>query len=164
MAKGSKDIYDTYLGMTTSPIPYNLFKEILVKFNEGVSELLLEGEAFPMGYKLSDLQIVRKVRNPQKTQIDWGESYKEKKRLEAEEKPLYDKETGKGEPWLIYHMGRDYYQFYWSKKFCTVPNKMAYRFNATRGVKGNKTKLTELIGRDPLVSIRFKTYRDGHIS
>ena len=39
-----------------------------------------------------------------------------------------------------------------------IKNKTAYRFDATRGVKGNKEKLIALLQSDDMAYLRFKKY------
>ena len=53
----------------------------------------------------------------------------------------------------------DYYKYYWRKGKCAVPNKSVYRFDATRGIKGNKEKLTKVLQSDELAYLKFKKYK-----
>ena len=41
---------------------------------------------------------------------------------------------------------------------CKIKNKSVYRFDATRGVKGNKEKLINLLKEDDLAYLNFKKY------
>ena len=69
---------------------------------------------------------------------------------------LYDKETGEGTKWQIYYTDDYYFKYYWNKGKCRVPNKSVYKFTATRGLKGNKEKLTKLLKSDDLAYLKFK--------
>ena len=109
-----------------------------------------------MGNNLSTLSIVRKDRDPRSPRIDWGESNKYKKELLKEGKDLYNSETGKGIKWHIYHTDSFYCKYYWRKGKCKVSNKSVYRFDATRGIKGNKEKLIYLLKNDELAYLKFK--------
>ena len=71
-------------------------------------------------------------------------------------KKLYSADTDSGEKWHIYHTDRFYCKFYWRKGKCSVPNKSVYRFDATRGIKGNKEKLINLLKTDELAYLKFK--------
>ena len=110
-----------------------------------------------MGNNLSTLSIRRIERNPSKPTIDWWESNKYKQELLAEGKRLYDAESGEGEKWFIYYTDPGT-QIHWQKSRCKLANKTAYRFTPTRGIKGNKEKLTALLKSDDLAYLRFKKH------
>ncbi len=137
-------------------IPKSLFVDICAEFNMGIIQYLLEGKELNMGHNLSTLSIVRKDRDPRNPRIDWGESNKYKAELLAEDKELYNNETGKGAKWHIYYTDGEYLKYYWRKGKCKVKNKSVYRFDATRGVKGNKGKLIELMKEDDLAYLKFR--------
>jgi len=109
-----------------------------------------------MGQNLSTLSIVRKDRDPRSPRLNWGESNKYKKELLFKGEKLYDSKTGEGTKWHIYHTDEFYCKFYWRKGKCLIPNKSVYRFDATRGVKGNKEKLVNLLKTDELAYLNFK--------
>ena len=71
---------------------------------------------------------------------------------------LYNSETGKGVKWHIYHTDEFYCKYYWRKGKCKIPNKSVYRFDTTRGVKGNKEKLIHLLKEDDLAYLKFKKH------
>lgn len=71
---------------------------------------------------------------------------------------LYDANTGDGVRWHVYYTDEYYCKYYWYKGRCKVKNKSVYRFDATRGVKGNKEKLTRLLKEDDLAYLRFKKH------
>ena len=118
-----------------------------------IIDYLLDGKEFKMGNNLSTLAIVRMNRDPRIPAIDWGESNKYKDELLENGELLFNKETGEGIKWHIYYTDGEYLKYYWRKGKCTVKNKSVYRFDATRGLKGNKGKLREL---DELDYLKFK--------
>lgn len=154
-AKGSKEIYAMYCSTTKAPVAYNIFKEILSKYNRGMADHILDGGILHMGNNLSSIQVVRRSRDPRSPRINWGASFKTKAKLESEGKELFDKETGEGEEWLIYFTDTEYCRFKWFKSRCMVKNKSVYSFVATRGKDGNKEKLTALMNNDDLAYLKF---------
>ena len=111
---------------------------------------ILEGNILDMGNNLSTLSVIRKERDPRNPKVDWGESNKYKQELLDANEQLYNAETDKGTKWHIYYTDGYYCKFYWRKGRCRVPNKSVYRFDATRGIKGNKEKLVTLLKTDDL--------------
>ena len=152
-------IYNNYASEIESPVDKHLFKDICSEFNMLAIDYILEGKEFNMGYNLSTLSIVRMKRDPRAPRVDWSESNKYKAELQMFGKKLYDKETGEGTKWQIYFTDEDYYKYYWRKGKCAVPNKSVYRFDATRGIKGNKEKLTKVLQSDELAYLKFKKYK-----
>ena len=150
------DVYTNYKEEYNDTIEKQVFKNICQEFNLLIIEYILEGKVFNMGQNLSTLSIVRKDRDPRSPRIDWGESNKYKKELLSEGKELYDSETGTGTKWHIYHTDEFYCKFYWRKSKCVIPNKSVYRFDATRGIKGNKEKLVNLLKTNDLAYLKFK--------
>ena len=144
-----KNVYSSYSTSVEEPISKKLFKEICERFNMEVIEGILEGSVFNMKNNLSNLSIRRIERNPSKPTIDWWESNKYKQELLAEGKTLFSEDDPEGSKWFIYH---------WEKHKCKIPNKTAYRFTPTRGVKGNKEKLTKLLKEDELAYLKFKKH------
>jgi len=155
------NIYKSYREETDNPLDKKVFKELCEKFNIMVVEnILLEGKFFNMRYNLSNLSVRIIERNPSAPTIDWWESNKYKQELLAQGKQLYDAETDTGEKWFIYYTDPWYCKYHWEKKKCKIPNKTAYRFTPTRGLKGNKEKLTRLIKEDELAYLKFKKHGD----
>ncbi len=151
------NIYEDY-NSNIEAIDKNLFKELCFDFNEMIIDMLLEGGEFNMGNNLSTISILRMDRNPQRKVIDWVESNKYKAELVKNKIKLYDDSTGEGTKWHIYYTDDYYCKYYWYKGRCKVKNKSVYRFDASRGIKGNKEKLTRLLQNDDLAYLRFKKH------
>ena len=149
------DIYNNYV-KDYSDIEKSLFTDICHEFNMMIIDYILEGKEFNMGNNLSTLSIIRRDRDPRSPRLDWGESNKYKKQLLEEGQLLYNAETGKGVKWHIYHTDEFYCKYYWRKGKCKIKNKSVYRFDATRGIKGNKEKLINLLKTDDLAYLKFK--------
>tara|TARA_B100000963_G_scaffold357900_1_gene381170 strand:- start:7895 stop:8377 length:483 start_codon:yes stop_codon:yes gene_type:complete len=153
-----KNIYKDYNEHVEDPIESRLFKQLCEEFNMLVVDEMLEGREFKMGNNLSTLSVRRIERNPMRPTIDWWESNKYKQELISQGIPLYDSETGKGAKWFIYYTDPWYCKYHWQKSKCKISNKTAYRFTPTRGTKGNKEKLTNLLKVDELAYLRFKKH------
>ena len=153
-----KDIHKHYVKHVEDPIETRLFRQICEEFNMHIVDYILEGGEFSMGSNLSTLSIRRIERNPSKPTIDWWESNKYKQELLAQVKELFDASTGEGEKWFIYYTDPWYCKYHWQKSRCKISNKSAYRFTPTRGLKGNKEKLTKLLKDDDLAYLRFKKH------
>jgi|TARA_R110002073_G_scaffold3481_2_gene23194 hypothetical protein len=152
-----KDIHASYENYYEE-INKSLFTAICHEFNMLILDYILDGKSFNMGNNLSSLSIIRRERDPRSPRIDWGESNKYKKELLEEDQDLYDNITGKGVKWHIYHTDSFYCKYYWNKGKCKVKNKSVYRFDATRGIKGNKEKLINLLKEDDLAYLKFKKH------
>lgn len=152
-----QNIYKDYV-MEYGDIDKVLFKNVCEEFNIMIMDSILDGKEFNMGNNLSSLSIIRRDRDPRSPRIDWGESNKYKKELLEEDQNLYNQETGEGVKWYIYHTDEFYCKYYWRKGKCKVTNKSVYRFDATRGLKGNKDKLIALLKNDDLAYLKFKNY------
>ena len=151
-----KDIYIDYQKEYFDVIDKTTYTDIIHQFNMMIMDYILDGKEFNMGNNLSTLSIVRRDRDPRSPRIDWGESNKYKKELLEEGQNLYDPETDTGVKWHIYYTDEFYCKYYWRKGKCKVPNKSVYRFDATRGIKGNKEKLIALLKEDDLAYLKFK--------
>jgi hypothetical protein len=144
------DIYRWYRAQGGT-LPKALFKNICQDFNIHImNHIIYDHGTFDMGSNLSTINILRIKRNHNKPQVNWNESNKLKQQLLDEGKELYDPETGEGEEWLVYHTDPWYCRFYWKKFYAKVKNKSAYSFRATRGKKGNKTKLKDFLRANSL--------------
>ena len=149
------DIHEQYI-VENGDVDKKVFRQICESFNMEVMDSILDGETFNMGHNLSTLSVVRKERDPRNPKVDWGESNKYKQELVEQGDELYNVLTGKGTKWHIYYTDSYYCKFYWRKGKCRIPNKSVYRFDATRGVKGNKEKLINLLKTDDLAYLKFK--------
>lgn len=151
-----RDVYKVYAAEVSKPVDSLTFRDICSDFNIGIMDYILEGKEFNLGSNLSSISVTRQDRDPRNPRIDWGESNKYRKELLEEGKEIYDAPTGKGESWFIYHTDPFYCKFYWNKGKCKIKNKSVYRFDATRGIKGNKEKLIKLLKTDELAYLKFK--------
>ena len=155
MIHNLKEIYEDYC-KTNGEISKSLFTTICQEFNIFIVDYILAGKEFNMGSNLSTLSITRRDRDPRSPRIDWGESNKYKKELLAQDKQIYDSIDNTGIKWHIYHTDNFYCKYYWRKGKCKIKNKSVYRFDASRGIKGNKEKLIHLLKTDDLAYLNFK--------
>jgi hypothetical protein len=151
-----KDIYKDYIKDSKNSVDKSIYNSIVQEFNIMIVDYILEGKEFNMGNNLSTLSIIRRDRDPRSPRLDWGESNKYKKELLDKGESLYNAETGEGVKWHIYHTDEYYCKYYWRKGKCKIPNKSVYRFDATRGLKGNKERLIYLLKEDDLAYLKFK--------
>jgi hypothetical protein len=151
-------IYKHYQETAEEKIEFEIFSDICSEFNIAIFESLLDGYEFNMQNNLGTLSVRRVERDPRSMTVDWLETNKYKKELQDEGVELFDSATGKGEKWHIYYTDKYYCKYHWTKHKAKVANKTAYRFDASRGLKGNKEKLTSLLKRDDIAYLRFKKY------
>jgi hypothetical protein len=150
------DIYLDYL-KSGGTVSKSTFKNIIADFNiHAMNAIIYEAKVLDMKCGLSSISIKQIKRNFNNPVVDWFESNKYKRQLLKEGKELYNEETGKGVKWLIYFTDDKYCRFYWSKKFVKLKNKMVYRFEPTRGVKGNKEKLIQHLKENELNILKYK--------
>ena len=154
-----RHICEDYKREVPNPVPTATFKNVCGDFNIMIMDHILEGKEFNMGYNIASLSIIRMERDPRAPRVDWSESNKYREELKELGEVLYDSETGKGTKWQIYFTDKYYYKYYWRKGKCAVPNKSVYRFDATRGLKGNKEKLTKMLQQDELAYLKFKKHK-----
>tara|TARA_R100001594_G_scaffold119470_1_gene154927 strand:- start:39 stop:509 length:471 start_codon:yes stop_codon:yes gene_type:complete len=151
------DIYNSYIE-EHDYIDKEIFSDICHTFNIGIMDYILSGKEFNMGNNLSTLSIIRRDRDPRSPRINWGESNKYKKELLKAGEDLYDSITELGKKWYIYHTDEYYCRYYWRKGKCKIPNKSVYKFEPTRGLKGNKEKLIRLLKEDELAYLQFRKH------
>jgi hypothetical protein len=150
-----KDVFNFYKEQGGT-LDYKLFREVTVRFNSAVmDQMIYDGRTLDMGSGLSTLSVVKSDIDYARQRINWGESHKLKAKLEAEGKPLFSNENPEGHKWLVYYTFDSFIHFYWCKSRCRVDNKKVYRFNATRGETGNKTKLKAHLNANPLAHTRY---------
>lgn len=150
------DAYQEYL-LHGGTVDIETYMLIVEEFNCEVMDLVItQGVRFEMGSNLSGLSILRIPINNKKPPVDWKASNENKAKLIAEGRIPKNEHNPNGENWLIFITEVDHYmRFYWNKKACTIPGYSAYRFDATRGAKGNKTKLTQLLKTDPFAEFNY---------
>lgn len=139
-------MYEGYKG----PHSKETFKKVCKEFNKQVIEFLIEGYSFELGHHLASFKIVRCERSFKKPRVNWGESNKLKAKLLEEGKQLYDSKTGEGEQWIVFFTDDFFCKVHWEKYRCKVPNKSAYEFVPSRGLKGLSTKLKEHLNKHEL--------------
>lgn len=157
-----KAIHKDYNKKVEEQISFETFSDICSEFNLAIVETLLDGHEFNMQNNLGTLSIKRVDRDPRNLSVDWAETNKYKKELIDKGVKLYDSLTGEGEKWQIYYTDKFYCKYHWAKTKCTVKNKMAYRFDPTRGLKGNKEKLTALLKNNDIAYLRFKKHKTSY--
>jgi len=159
MPRGRKEMYQLFCKENGEHvITYNVFVELICKFNKNVTQLLLEGKVFNMKHNMSTLSVVRNKRDPANLKVNWKTTLELKAELLAEGKKLYDHETGEGHKYFVYYTSEYYLRFRWVKEQCKVSNKFVYRFDAARGAKGNSPveRLTAIINKDDLAYLDYK--------
>lgn len=154
------DIYKEYIKEYKSDISYKDFKNILSQFNKQVSNEIVKGYKFNMGFKIGTIEI-RKI-ELFKPLINWGETNKLKQQLINEGKALYDSATGEGNKYMVYYTEEFTYQWHWFKfeqkvegenrKMFPLKGVIFWSFKATKDNK--RTKLAQAI--DDLSPIRYK--------
>ncbi len=157
-SKTLKDAYKHYKAQTEHPVSQELYEDICKEFNIKLFDLILTGYEFDMGSNMGTISIARIERSPTTLTVDWNETKKYKQELIEQGVKLYDSATGEGEKYHIYYTDKFYCKYHWTKSKCKVKNKMAYRFDATRGKKGNKEKLISLLKTDDIAYLRFKKH------
>ena len=153
-----EDIYEDFDMRSDLEVSKKTFRDICSTFNIEIINYILDGGKFNLGNNLSTISIIRLNRNNSKPVVNWGESNKYKKELLKEGKELYNSKTGEGHKWYIYYTDEEYCRYYWNKGKCKITNKSVYKFTPTRGYKGNKEKLTNLLQTDELAYLKFKKY------
>lgn len=135
----------------------SLYKNICQDFNIHImNHIIYDAGIYDMGHNLSTISILRIKRNFNHPRVDWKASNKYKQELEEKGEKLFDNDTGEGTKWLIYHDTEWYCRFYWKKAYARVKNKTAYSFVATRGVRGNKTKLIDHLNESDINYIKYE--------
>ncbi|HNQ21194.1 MAG TPA: hypothetical protein PKI46_09055 [Bacteroidales bacterium] len=140
-----------------------IHKNILCYFNNSISDVILsKGYTYKPGSQLGVIKIKKVLCDKRvKRNIDWNESNKRRKELEAEGKIPYkvtERDENRkivsdngGVPWFVYFTGDFDYLWHWSKNHNRVFNSSYYRFRPTMynnqekgGRLGNINKLAEL--------------------
>lgn len=151
----SRDMYEFYLEQG-GDLDYSMFRDVISEFNIGaMDKIVYEGRTLEMGSNLSRLSVIRVDRNHASPRVNWPESNKLKQEIIDEGNEPMSDEHPDGEPWLIFYTDDWYCRFFWEKRNCKIKNHSAYRFDATRGTKGNKRKLIDLLKSDDLAYLMY---------
>lgn len=138
-------MHDRYREEEDGDLTYKEFKAACAEFNIAAMDRILKGEELNMGHRISTLSIIRIKRSFKNPNVNWKASNELKEEILEEGGTPRSDEHPDGEDWLVYYSDPWYARFYWQKARCQVSNKTAYSFTATRGDKGNKTALHELL-------------------
>jgi len=153
--RSQKDIFQFYVSRGGN-LDWKVWADVVARFNNSVmDEIIMEGREFDMGAGLSRICVLRIDRNHATPRVDWVSTRKLKEELLVEGKNLMSEDTPDGEPYLVYYTDDWYCRFFWEKRSCMVRNKSAYRFDASRGLKGNKTKLVQHLLSDDLAYLKY---------
>lgn len=161
-----KDYYDIYTksGLTRRKnLTKKQFIDVMKAFLFNLQEAIIEGKKIKLGYHLGTLQVARVPRNFSKPMPNWGESFKYRDKLIAEGKPLYNKETGEGNEWIIYFTDSYFYRYYWKKEKIA---SLGYR-NKLHNIQVYKLKIyartqSKLAGRiDELSPVVYETFSNA---
>jgi hypothetical protein len=163
-SKTLKHGYKHYKVHVEQPVSQELYENICREFNIKLFDLILDGYEFDMGSNMGTLSVKRIDRSPSSLTVDWNETKKLKEELLSQGVELYDSSTGKGEKYHVYYTDKFYCRYLWTKSKCKVKNKTVYRFDASRGRKGNKEKLIHLLKTDDLAYLRFKKHNGLQIN
>lgn len=151
----AKDAYEFYV-MRGGGLEWSQWMDIVSRFNqEAMDEIIFEGRELEMGSGLSRISVVRIDRNHAAPRVDWKATTELRDELIAEGATLLSDENPDGVPYLVYYTDDWYCRFFWEKRNCRLRNKSAYRFDATRGLKGNKTKLVQHLQSDDLAYLKY---------
>jgi hypothetical protein len=140
-------------------LSYRDYQMICREFNDKVKEELLEGKRFNMGYSLGAIQIVKVYTNGSVKKINWKESLQYRKELLEQGIIIKSEENPDGHPWLVYFTEDFIFRIAWLKKESYVKNNTVYNFKATRGAKGFKNQMKDLIS-DKANHSRFQYFRN----
>lgn len=150
-------------------INFKQFKQIICVHNQLASEEIVQGFTLNLNNKLGYIQIrkiIPKERRKLEGRIDWGESIKYRKELEAQGIVTKNKYHPEGKEWLIYLRQSFYLRWAWMKRYsraCTVKNNRVYVFvptasgtgKSTSRVQGNKGKLVAAQQANPLLHFKY---------
>lgn len=128
-----------------SKITFTVYLKVLSLYFKGIVKLLLTGWTWKMEHYLSEIRIQKVERRYTKPRVDMGAT---KKLLLS--RPDIPRDT------KVYFTNQPFwYRYYWHKNHCLIPNKTAYRFDASCGPAGNTRKITRLLETDSLAHLNF---------
>ena len=169
-----------------SVIPYYIYREVIFAINREIAKYILEGGIYTMGI-VGKIFIIEKENiqysewsKPVNSRVDWGETAKNKKRLQAQGISLYnEKNNPTGTKYFKYH--NNDYDYWWCWLSGAIHNRSLYRFypnsyvhNMGRSVDsyvaiakstdqilnttaiGNEDKMRALIKYDKLWYLRYR--------
>lgn len=129
-------------------IKYKTFRNILCLYYIKAGIKLIQGYALDLGSGLGDIFVMRQERNPNvKPRLNKGESFKLKKKLEAEGKPVT------ADNWKIYYTDSEFTRTNWMRPNY-VPNLQFYKFVPAGGKpgKGFRQILSHAILTNPVLT------------
>ncbi len=152
-----KDFHATYL-KHGGTLDKKAFKSVIQTFLRLSMDDIVQGGSLHIGYHVGKLQVYRIKRSFRRPIVDWGETRKYKQQLIDEGKPLFDKETGEGNKWLVYNTDEYYYGLVWKKESIreigyrgTLRN---YQFYKLKTFFKTKTKISQAI--DEMAPVIFE--------
>lgn len=148
MAYASNDIYAFYKTTTKTPVEKAVFKDIVTTFNMKMMDHVLDGGYIFLGNGCSYVRIIRERNRYDGDLIDWNASRK----LSEE----------RGEKLLVYFTSPWVFKFNWAKKHVYIRNAKYYKFRATRGDKGVKTRFKDILKNRPEMVAKY-IMQDGNI-
>lgn len=125
------------------------FNKVLRDMNELFTQELLQGKSIKLGHGVGPLYFIRVRRNFSRNTINWGASNAYKKSLEEQGVELYDKQTGKGEQWLIYYTDPFYVRLFWNSPVTRIMNRELFTFRPSRAERAPIRKLRTLLDKNP---------------
>lgn len=163
------EVYKIYSNELGGKIPRRQFHALTLEYNRLLVDRLLEGQSVSLGKLLGSIRIVKNKNTFKNPKIDWGASNKYRKELEEEGTPLYDKKTGKGTKWIIYHMPEYRFMFLWERPRKVIRNSAVFRFHPVRTSRKDKfpgpvDRLARLVNEDELAYLKFKTNAPTHFN
>lgn len=147
MTYKTRHLYAEYLAKhPDSEVTRAQFEQVLRKFFQGMVQQILSGYTFQLGHNLSFIRIKKVKRTFTKPRMN----------LPATQKLWAEKPELKEQGVKVYYTDQPFwYRFYWCKKNAVLKNKTVYRFDPTKGPKGNSRKLSHLLQSDPFAHLQF---------
>ncbi len=151
----SRDIYAYYIERGGA-LSWDQWRAVISAFNvRAMDAIIQDGKELELGNGLSKLSVIKIDRNHAAPRVDWPETKKLKQELLDAGETLMSDEHPEGIPYLVYYTDDWYCRFFWEKRTCKIRNKSAYRFDVSRGFKGNKQKLIDRLNSDDLAHLAY---------
>ena len=136
-----KEMYEFFkLVYPEHDISYNLYSEVVSRYNKKLVDNLFKGQNITLGCGLGVLRIKKVERKFNHKKIDWGETNK----LKSE-----------GINRHVYYTDDYWYRFSWFKGY-KIRNKTVYRFIPTKGVNGITKKFANHMKSDDFADLNFR--------